>query len=388
MSHSSNGGSATATAIHARHVDLTGVTRDPEAASPAAAAADAAADAAAADARGGAGGARDSPRHTRRLKRATTLRSEMPLQTQTEDDSEHPIVTAWPEVEEYSFDHFAVSDGIAWLMGHSLKNILAIFVGLFVGLILGFGVLFYFDRGGVSGPREYASFADCVWLSLQTFTTIGYGVLSPRSFYTHVLTAVNSFLGILYTAVLTSVFMAHLMTPKAHWKVSDVMVLHRDLDDPTRRRVVLEGRIVLAPGRIYYDMEARMQLQYYSRHLHGPKKGEIKGALTRDLKLASGSVIVRGSMWFFQHVVDEQSPLYDKIAGDLESVTDLRSITLKVQGKDPRLQSLATVAKIFEPDSIILNDEFQDLVEKRTNDRKEERNVVVASKLSLTKKTQ
>ena len=93
-------------------------------------------------------------------------------------------------------------------------------------------------------------------------------------------------------------------------------------------------------------------------------------------------------MWFFQHVVDEQSPLYDKIAGDLESVTDLRSITLKVQGKDPRLQSLATVAKIFEPDSIILNDEFQDLVEKRTNDRKEERNVVVASKLSLTKKTQ
>ena len=50
-----------------------------------------------------------------------------------------------------------------------------------------------------------------------------------------------------------------------------------------------------------------MQLQYYSRHLHGPKKGEIKGALTRDLKLASGSVIVRGSMWFFQHVGDSMA---------------------------------------------------------------------------------
>ena len=64
-------------------------------------------------------------------------------------------------------------------------------------------------------------------------------------------------------------------------------------------------------------------------------------------------------------------------------MTDLRSITLKVQGR-PRLQSLTLWMTLAGFD--YLNDEFQDLVEKRTNDRKEERNVVVASKLSLTKR--
>ena len=210
-----------------------------------------------------------------------------------------PIVTAWPEVEEYSFDHFAVSDGIAWLMGHSLKNILAIFVGLF-GAHLRLRVLFTSIAGAFRAPRvrELRGLRLAQPANVHDYRVRG---AIPALVLHACADGRELFLGILYTAVLTSVFMAHLMTPKAHWKVSDDGPPPRP-DDPTRRQVFSRSGLysrLAGSTTTWRPHAAAVLLQAPAR----PPEGEIKGALTRDLKLASGSVIVRGSMWFFQHVV-------------------------------------------------------------------------------------
>ena len=269
----------------------------------------------------------------------------------------------WPSVAEYTYDHFAVSDAIAWLMGHHLKSIIVIFVLLFAVLVLFFAILFFFDRESVVAPHSRVpSFGDCCWLSLQTFTTIGYGSLSPYSTYTHVICAMNSFLGILYTAVLTSVFMAHLMTPKAHWKISDVLCIHRDEEG----RLLLKGRTVFAPGKIYYDMEVVMQIILIKRN----HDTSIKNTVLGDCRMETPKSIFTGCSWEFTHLIDETSPLYPHVSNDVKTLTDIKEIYIKMQGKDPNLQSLATLAKRYDPLAVMMNEEFENMVQSRETNSK------------------
>jgi inward rectifier potassium channel len=325
-----------------------------------------------------------TPRST--VKRSATLKMGS-HEPKTEED-----IDAFPEVEDYPFDSFEVSDAVAWVMGKSLLSILGISLVLFALSVFFFGLLFAVDLDGIHTPTgERADLMECTWLSVHTFTTIGYGALYPKSTYTHLVATANSFAGILYTAVLTSVFMAHLMTPKAHWKLSDVLVIHRDEDG----RIVLEGRMVFAPDRIYLDMQAHMQVTAFIRHSIGsPQGNSIKGTITKDCKLDTPTVLIRDRMWSIMHVIDQDSPLYSHVPANLSNLQDVCDITVKVEGKDPRLQSLATSAKIYNSyDGILMKEEFQELVVSRPAKKSGPNGpttakFIVAKNLSETKKCQ
>ena len=56
-------------------------------------------------------------------------------------------------------------------------------------------------------------FDDYYWFSVQTMATIGYGYLAPAHDLANVLVTVESFFGLVLTAVFTGVFFARFSTP-------------------------------------------------------------------------------------------------------------------------------------------------------------------------------
>ena len=261
------------------------------------------------------------------------------------------------DIINYTFERFDISDAVAWLMEHSLWKILVFFFIAFMLLILLFAVLLSFQRGGISTPHDRsASLLECLWLSLQTFTTVGYGTYSPTRKYTNFVSSVNAFVGQLYYAMVTVVFLAHLMTPSPHWKLADVLTVHENDEG----QIVLEARFMIAPGQVYYDVEVFAQVEL--RKLNKSSTEPHSGTYVVDLLLEHDHAFVRTGITSVKHIVDDDSALRALQEEDLSTIPkNIEAIIIKIQAKDPRLRSMATKAKQFPRQAIMLNHRFSEM---------------------------
>jgi inward rectifier potassium channel len=69
------------------------------------------------------------------------------------------------------------------------------------------------------------SFSDRFFFSVQTMATIGYGFMAPGDLLAHLVVTLESFVGVVYTAVVTGVFFAKFATPSARVAFSDTCVV-------------------------------------------------------------------------------------------------------------------------------------------------------------------
>ena len=261
----------------------------------------------------------------------------------------------------YTFDQRAVSDLVGALMEFALWKVMMIFFSLFMLLVFIFAMALYLAISlypdSISTPSgSVATRLECLWLSLQTFTTVGYGSISPTNRLANFLTSLCAFVGQLYVAVLTAVFLAHLMTPYAHWKLSDIVCIRQD----SKGRVVLEARFIIAPKQVYYDVECFAQVE--KRDLAEEANEGYEITYFNDLPIEADFSLLRNGVTYIRHVVDQNSGLADMFRTEFKSIPDsIVSITIKIQGKDPRLRSLTSKVKQFRGDSIRLNEMFKDM---------------------------
>ena len=65
----------------------------------------------------------------------------------------------------------------------------------------------------------------CLCFSVQSLSTIGYGVLSPNGLYANILVTIEAFVGLLYGAILTSCF-AKISRPAPQILFSQQILIH------------------------------------------------------------------------------------------------------------------------------------------------------------------
>ena len=111
----------------------------------------------------------------------------------------------------------------ALITGSFLRFLLA--VALFVLLINTlFAVLYLVSPGCIANARA-GSFEDAFFFSVQTFATIGYGIMSPSTLYAHVVVTIESVLGILAVGSFAGIAFARLSRPTARVLFSDKLVI-------------------------------------------------------------------------------------------------------------------------------------------------------------------
>ena len=223
----------------------------------------------------------------------------------------------------------------------------------FVGYLVingGFALLYWLGGDGIQGAQP-GSFLDAFYFSVQTFSTVGYGVLSPKTPYAHALATAESFAGMLAVAVGTGIIFAKFSRPSARVTFSDVMVVHPRNGVPTLQfRVANQRRneIFAAHMNVHVLMEETTAEGHRMRRMH-------------KLVLEREEMPVFTVAWNALHPLDGASPLYGMNANVCNQ--NLVFIVVAFSGTDGTFLQTVQARHLYMSKDVRFDSQFVDMIE-------------------------
>ncbi|WP_291145143.1 ion channel [Flavobacterium sp. UBA7680] len=142
-------------------------------------------------------------------------------------------------------------------------------------------------------------FGQAYFFSAQTFTTVGYGHISPTGFLTSALSAAEALIGLLSFAIATGLFFGRFSKPTAFLKFS-----HNALISPYGEGKGLMIRLVPFKNTNFTDAIAKVTLGM-SVEENGQRVNKFY-----SLNLEIDRINALSLSWTLVHPIDENSPLY------------------------------------------------------------------------------
>jgi inward rectifier potassium channel len=199
-----------------------------------------------------------------------------------------------PFFESLSFYHYLIS--ISWLKFNLI--VLACYIvinAVFASIYLLIGTT---HLSGIMSSTPLEKFWDVFFFSVQTFTTVGYGRVSPIGFDTGVVSALESLVGLMSFALATGLIYGRFSRPNAKiiYSRNAVIAPYRDI-------TAFEFR--LANARENQLIEVEMQVILSMKTFDG----NTFRRKFQELKLERSSVNFFSLSWTIVHPIDEESPM-------------------------------------------------------------------------------
>ena len=153
------------------------------------------------------------------------------------------------------------------------------------------------------------NFSQALFFSIQTFTTVGYGQLSPTSTFTNILSSIITFLGLLTFALATGLFFARFSRPVSHIIFSKNMIIGPN----SEFKKSLQFRVVNGTNSELIDTEARVTATWIET-LNGISKRKFQ-----RLDLEFEKIYMFPLNWTLVHPINENSPLYKQSKDSLNA---------------------------------------------------------------------
>jgi inward rectifier potassium channel len=169
----------------------------------------------------------------------------------------------------------------------------------YAGINALFALSYLIGGDNIANARP-GSFSDAFFFSVQTFASIGYGAMTPKTFYANVLVSFEAWVELLSLAVITGLAFARFSRPTARVLFSKVAVIAPYQGIPTlmfraaneRRNQVLEAQMLVYMMIDEISAEGTRMRRIY------------------DLNLTRNRTPNFVLTWTAMHPIDEQSPLY------------------------------------------------------------------------------
>jgi inward rectifier potassium channel len=179
-------------------------------------------------------------------------------------------------------------------------------IGVFAGLYVATGVEYL--QGAHTGTT-LETISSAFFFSVQTFTTVGYGHISPSSLTSSTIAAIEAMSGILSLAIATGLIYARFSRPTAHLAFST-----NALVAPFQGGQALMLRVANRRPNILMELEATLLLMTVEQ-----VDGQWKRRFAQ-LELERPSIYFLPLAWTIVHPIDDKSPLYGKSIADFEAV--------------------------------------------------------------------
>jgi inward rectifier potassium channel len=203
----------------------------------------------------------------------------------------------------------------------------------FVGILLlgylaanaGFAILYLWagihNLTGADASTPLDSFLSAFFFSAQTFTTVGYGTISPTGFTANTIASFEAMIGFMSFAIATGLLYGRFSRASARLVFSDTMVITQHRGSPA-----LMLRVANRRSSTLMEVEARMLLMTVVMQGGKPtRKYDV-------LELEVPSVLFLPLTWTIVHPIATGTPLFGKSAEDLAALQ--AEVLVLVKGYD------------------------------------------------------
>jgi inward rectifier potassium channel len=211
--------------------------------------------------------------------------------------------------------------------------------------------LFYWIGNQPISNVPGGAYIDYIYFSIETLSTAGYGDMHPQTHYGHFVAAVELFTGIFSMSLMTGLIFARFSRPKARLLFADHPVVTNHDGKPTlmlrlaneRHNVISNATAKLWLFKNIVSMEGETLRRFY------------------ELPLTQNQNPGLALSWTLYHVLDENSPLYQTSADDLEAYK--ASLALVVTGYDVVAAQTVHARKSYDHDDIRFGHRFVDILD-------------------------
>jgi inward rectifier potassium channel len=163
-----------------------------------------------------------------------------------------------------------------------------------------FALLYLLGGDSLVGARP-GNFEDAFFFSVQTFASIGYGVISPKTSYAHGIVTLEAIMSLLTIAIVTGLTFSRFSRPTTRVLFSKNVLITSYNGHPT---LILRT----ANARHNHIAEAQAQL-YFTRDEETLEGNRIRRFYALTLSRAHTPSFMLS--WNIMHTIDETSPLYN-----------------------------------------------------------------------------
>ncbi|HVE61475.1 MAG TPA: ion channel [Chitinophagaceae bacterium] len=200
----------------------------------------------------------------------------------------------------------SILDQISWF--HTMLAMLrwkfwsTLFI-IYIVINLFFSIIYYSigleHLGGIKTGSRLKDFAEAFFFSAQTFTTVGYGRISPTGFLANIVATFEAFLGLLGFALASGLFFGRFAKPQAYLSFSDVALL-----TPHKGGKALMFRTASYKNNHLTDAEVKLTLGIRVKQENDEVKNEFY-----PLQLEFNKIHTFVLNWTIVHEINEESPL-------------------------------------------------------------------------------
>jgi inward rectifier potassium channel len=204
-------------------------------------------------------------------------------------------------------------DRYSWyhtMLGMKRGKFLFLLFGIYILVNLFFAGIYYLigiqHLAGINTGSSLKNFTEVFFFSTQTFTTVGYGRISPTGFLTSALATFEAFLGLLSFAIATGLFYGRFSRPQPFLKFSHNALIAPYKDgtaimlrmSPYKNNILSEAEVKLTMA-MQVEENGKMANKFYSL--------DVEISRINSLSLS----------WTIVHPINEKSPFYGLGADDI-----------------------------------------------------------------------
>lgn len=198
---------------------------------------------------------------------------------------------------------------------------------------------------GMRADSNWEAFWEAFFFSVQTFTTVGYGAISPTGFYTNLISAIEAMTGLLGFALATGLLYGRFSQPRHSIRFSKNAVIVNN-----KGQKEFHFQIVNTKSHVLMELDARVLVKVVDRSKSGFDRNFY------ELKLVVSKIIFFPLNWRISHIIDEKSPLYEADSQKLKD-KDIEVLIL-INGYDSTFNQNVRARYSYTYKEIICNARF------------------------------